>query len=466
MPPSRNKADEVLRQAREALWAGLDYAPGAIYVTDVSGVLLYCNRKVEELTGYKKEELIGTPLLTSGLLAETQEARTRILQASGATGETSGPDEMRLTRKDGSTLWVEINTTHVTQPGGDVTIGFVRDVSARKQTERALEAERDRFRGYLHITGSAIVLLDAEGRVGLVNHRACAILGYPQKEILGKSWFDSFIPERFRDELRDVFDRQMRGEAETLENLENPVATSYGEERLIAWRTTVLREGGKTVGVLCSGEDVTESRRAQEQLELSRRRIEHMLKGMIVVIERMTEMKDAYTSGHQQRVAELSTAIARQLGLPEETCVSLVDMAARVHDIGKIAVPAEILTRPGKLRDVEVALIKAHPLVGYEILKSADLPYPVAEAVLQHHERLDGSGYPQGLSGYGILPEAQILVVADVVETMSSHRPYRASLGIEAALEEISRGSGTLYDSDVVAACLELFRRQGFTFSD
>jgi len=333
----RRKAEEALHQAEETLRASLEHAPDAIYMTDLKGVFLYGNAKAEELIGYKKEELIGGSFLKLNLLPAGYLAKAGKLLALSVLGKPTGPDDIELVRKDGSRVWVEANTAHITQRGEKVVIGFVRDITGRKKVE--------------------------------------------------------------------------------------------------------------------------------EELEASHRQLEHMLQGMIHVIERITETRDAYTAGHQRRAAELSTAIARQMGLPEETCVSLIGMAARVHDIGKTAVPAEILAKPGKLSDFEFALIKIHPQVGYDILKSADMPYPVAEVVLQHHERLDGSGYPQGLSGDDILPEAQILAVADVVEAMSSHRPYRSALGIEAALEEVSNGSGTRYYPDVVEACLAVFRQNGFTFS-
>ncbi len=211
-------------------------------------------------------------------------------------------------------------------------------------------------------------------------------------------------------------------------------------------------------------QDVTEHKRVEEQLLASQARLQQQLQGTLHVIQQMTETRDAYTSGHQKHVAELAVAIAREMRLPEDSCVPLIEMAALIHDIGKIAVPAEILSKPGKLSQAEFALIKTHPQAGYDMLRQAELPYPVPETVLQHHERYDGTGYPAGLSGDEILPEASILAVADVVEAMSSHRPYRAALGIDAALEEISAGSGTRFYTDVVESCLAVFRK-GFAFS-
>jgi HD-GYP domain-containing protein (c-di-GMP phosphodiesterase class II) len=185
------------------------------------------------------------------------------------------------------------------------------------------------------------------------------------------------------------------------------------------------------------------------------------LVGTVQAIAATVEKRDPYTAGHQRRVAELAVAIARELNFPDDQ-VQGISMAGIIHDLGKINVPAEILSNPGKITDIEYSLIKAHPQSGYDILKDVKFPWPIADVVLQHHERLDGSGYPQGLKDEQILPEAKIIAVADVVEAMSSHRPYRAGLGIERALEEIERNRGKLYDPEVVDACIRLFREQNF----
>jgi HD-GYP domain-containing protein (c-di-GMP phosphodiesterase class II) len=176
-------------------------------------------------------------------------------------------------------------------------------------------------------------------------------------------------------------------------------------------------------------------------------------------------MRDPYTSGHQARVADIAKEIARQMGLPEEQ-MQAIHLAGLVHDLGKIRIPAEILSKPSRLNEVEYKLIKMHPQAGYDILKGVDFSWPIAGMVLQHHERMDGSGYPQGLKGDEILPGARILIVADVVEAMSSHRPYRPGLGIDTALAEIVRGRGTHYDPQVVDACVALFKESGYVIAN
>jgi putative two-component system response regulator len=205
------------------------------------------------------------------------------------------------------------------------------------------------------------------------------------------------------------------------------------------------------------GESEDELRRRAEQLR-------RMVEGAVLAMSRMVESRDPYTAGHERRVAELATAIAAEIGMGTAR-IDALRIAATIHDVGKIAVPAEILAKPGRLSEIELALIRAHSTTGFETLADIDFGAPVAEMVLQHHERLDGSGYPRGLGGDEMLLEARILAVADVVEAMSSHRPYRAALGMEAALSEVRTQSGVKYDPDAVAACVRVVEEQGFQFT-
>jgi len=191
--------------------------------------------------------------------------------------------------------------------------------------------------------------------------------------------------------------------------------------------------------------------------------VQKTLNDAINTMVKIVEMRDPYTSGHQQKVADLATAIAREMKL-EDTQIDQLRTAAVIHDIGKIYVPSDLLNKPGRLSDIEFSLIKAHAQSGYDVVKGMDFPCSVAKAVLQHHERLDGSGYPNQLKGEDTLLEAKILAVADVVEAISSYRPYRPALGIDKALEEISKNRGKLYDPDVVDACLKLFNSGKFEF--
>jgi len=185
--------------------------------------------------------------------------------------------------------------------------------------------------------------------------------------------------------------------------------------------------------------------------------------GALDTMSKIIEAKDPYTAGHQQRVCQLAVPLARELGLPEDQ-VEAIRIASLIHDIGKIGLPTEILSKPTRLTDLEFSLIKEHPQIGYNILQSIDFSYPISDIIYQHHERSNGSGYPQGLKDKAIMIEARIIGVADVVEAMSSHRPYRPALGIDKALEEITQNKSVLYDLEIVDACLRLFKEKGFNF--
>ncbi len=229
-------------------------------------------------------------------------------------------------------------------------------------------------------------------------------------------------------------------------------------EDLVQQRTAELVKSNRLLK-----NEVESRKQMQQELQQSFENLERAMHSTIQAISMTVEKRDPYTSGHQLRVAILAKAIAQELKLPESQIESIY-MAASIHDIGKISLPAEILVKPIPLTDIEISLIQAHAQAGYDILSGIDFPWPIADIVVQHHERLNGSGYPRGLEGEEILLEARILCVADVVETMASHRPYRPSIGMDKALEEIDTNRGVLYDPHVVDACLTLFKERNFQF--
>jgi HD-GYP domain-containing protein (c-di-GMP phosphodiesterase class II) len=230
-------------------------------------------------------------------------------------------------------------------------------------------------------------------------------------------------------------------------------------ENMVHQRTAELQRSNEQLR-----REVDHRRHVQHELQESLEDLKKIIGGTVMAIAMTVEKRDPYTSGHQQRVAELARAIGREMGLPQDRVEGLA-IASAIHDIGKISLPAEILTKPSQLSSLEMSMIQAHSQAGYDILKNVQFPWPVAQIVLQHHERLNGTGYPQGLSGDGILKEARIVGVADVVETMSSHRPYRPSMGVDKALAEISAKKGVLYDPDAVEACLTLMGEKHFEFA-
>jgi putative nucleotidyltransferase with HDIG domain len=223
----------------------------------------------------------------------------------------------------------------------------------------------------------------------------------------------------------------------------------------------IVDEQGHISEVVLTIDDITKYRQAEEKIQQSINQLEKSMEGTIKAMSMVVETRDPYTAGHQDKVARLAVAIAKKLNLSEEL-IKGIHMAGAIHDIGKLSVPAEILSKPGKLSNMEMGLIRTHSQAGYDIMKDVEFPWPVAKIILEHHERMDGSGYPNGHSNNDILLEARIITVADVVEAMASYRPYRPGLGIENALEEIEKNKGLLYDTDAVNACLMLFREEGF----
>ncbi|MBI4302629.1 MAG: PAS domain S-box protein, partial [Chloroflexi bacterium] len=228
--------------------------------------------------------------------------------------------------------------------------------------------------------------------------------------------------------------------------------------------SAVRDSNGKLQYCIAVVADIAERKRAEEELKQTLENLQRVMNGITNAMGVIVEARDPYTAGHQRRVTQLAYALAQEIGLPPKQ-LEAIQVAGILHDIGKICVPAEILSKPGKISEPEFALIKNHPQMGYDILKGIEFPGPVAQAVKQHHERLDGSGYPDGLRGEEIILEARILGVSDVVEAMSSHRPYRPALGVANALEEISQKRAILYDPGVVDACLRLFMDKGFQFN-
>lgn len=310
-----------------------------------------------------------------------------------------------------------------------------------------------------------VYVLEAEGgtvRPVWISDNLQRLFGYPLSDGLDPAWW----PAQIHPEDRD---RVLAKSGQLLESGGGEHAYRFrkadGDYVFINDELHALPNGGRTpqryLGVWT---DIDYRYKAEKQMMHQARQLEASVANTVNSIARMVELRDPYTAGHEERVGELAAAIASEMGF-DETCQRGLRVAGMLHDLGKIGVPVEILIKPSRLLPGEFALVKEHAAYGFDILKDIDFPWPIAEVAHQHHERINGSGYPRGLSGTEILMEARIVAVADVVESMASHRPYRPSLGVEVALQEIERGAGELYDADVVRACLLLFREKGYQLS-
>ena len=325
----------------------------------------------------------------------------------------------------------------------------------KSRMDKKLREREEWLSTVLRSIGDGVIAADMDGRVTFLNALAERLTGWSQAEALEMP-LDSLF--------QNASEAGGAGPGEIIPAQENTLVTRDGGLIPIEQTVSPIHGGKKeTLGSVFIFRDIRGRKKSEEEIRESWVRLQKALAGTVQAMGLTIEMRDPYTAGHQRRVSKLSCVIAEDMGL-DAARIEGVRMAGDIHDIGKIYVPAEILSKPGQLSQIEFSIIRTHSQVGYDILKNIEFPWPIARIIYQHHERQDGSGYPNNLRGEEILLEARIIAVADVVEAMSSHRPYRPSHGVEKALEEIDRHRGVLYDDAVVDACLRRFREKGFSF--
>jgi PAS domain S-box-containing protein/putative nucleotidyltransferase with HDIG domain len=331
-----------------------------------------------------------------------------------------------------------------------------------KNNESNVAESELRYRRLFETAQDGILILDFDsGLIKDANPFITNLLGYTREELIDQElWEIGFITDKTMA-LKAFTTIQEKGYVR-YENL--PLRHKNGDIREVEFISNAYHVGGNKV-IQCNIRDITEKKKLEEKNLEFQHLISVSLHKMIETLANVIVARDSYTAGHQKRVANLASAIAAKLNLPLHT-IEGIELSALIHDIGKIAVPAEILTKPSKLSSFELAMLRNHVQTGYDILKNMNFPWNLAQIILEHHERVDGSGYPNGLKGDSICEEARIIAVADTVEAMSSDRPYRKSKGIEAALEEITMNRGILYDDRVVDACLDVFKEDHFEFTD
>ncbi len=335
-----------------------------------------------------------------------------------------------------------------------------QEITERKRAEEEVRESEERFRTVFERSTVGKSLTAPDGTLKQINKAYADMLGYTIEEVQRLNFAQITHPDDVAASRECI--RVLLADEQTVYRFEKRYIHKSGGIVWVDISTTLLRNGrGTPLFLITSIVDITERKRAEEQVQHTLDCLRKAIGTTIQVMVSAVEIRDPYTAGHQMRSASLARAIATEMGLPQET-IDGIRLVGTIHDIGKLSIPAEILSKPTKLSEIEFSLIKEHARRGFEMLKDVESSWPLAEIVYQHHERMDGSGYPRNLKGEEILMEARILTVADVVEAMASHRPYRAGLGIHAALEEIEKNGGHFYDKAVVDACLRLFREKGY----
>jgi|GEM_PF-1850627 len=422
---------------------------------------------VKSVLGYAPEEILGRKIGDLRVMTEPALNAALFNLRLVFAGEHPYPSVYEFLDRDGISRFLEVLTSPiVTGPDVTAALSIGRDITERKVAEEWLLQQRTVTERIMQTTPSGIMLFDRDGFLTFVNPHGCEILGIPAEMVQGRKRRigDLHLRDQEGTEIQeDQFpSSRILASGQPIHGVDLAIQTPDGRNAfLLINGTPILDAEGNLQEIVLTFDDITDRKQAEDRLEETLKLLRQAVSTTVQVLALAVESKDPYTAGHQRRTTELATAIATEMRLPPEK-IEAIRMAGNIHDIGKISTPSEILSKPSRLSDIEYRLIQAHAQQGFEILKDVQSPWCLAKIVQQHHERLNGSGYPRGLQGTEILMEARILAVADVVESMASHRPYRPALGIEAALAEIEQNKGVLYDPDVVETCIRLFRENRF----
>jgi PAS domain S-box-containing protein len=444
----RKRADEALAEKTRLAQIFMDALPCVALLLDRSRTVILPNKAAVEAGALPGTQCFSTwgqradscPWCLAPAALESGEARHVVVEALGIVWDAH---------------WIPV--------GPDLYLHYAFDITERKRSEEALRESEARLSDIIFSMADWMWEVDANGVYTYSSQKSYDYFGPSRGDVIGKTPFD-LMPADEAERVAALF-AEIAANKGPIVDLENWNLNAAGERFCVLTNgVPLVDDAGNLTGYRGVDKDITERKHAEEELLRHAEQLQRTVEGAVLAMSHMVESRDPYTAGHERRVAELATAIGAEQGMAGEELDAL-RLAGTIHDIGKVAVPAEILSKPGRLSVVEFELIKQHSQVGFDILADVDFGRAVAEMVLQHHERLDGSGYPRGLKGEDVMAEARILAVADVVEAMSSHRPYRAALGIEAALDEVRAGAGTRYEAAAVEACEKVFA-EGFAFTE
>ena len=508
----RKKAEEKLQESEKRFQQVTKNAQEWVWEMDVNGLYTYASPVVKKILGYKPEEVVGKKHFYDLFYPEDREKlKKTVFELIGKKQSVHGFIK-RNVRKDGETVWLSTSKSPILDKKGNVLgyRGVDTDITERKKTEKKLKyinlilytirfvnqlivKEKDQEKLLKKVCNNLVIapifnniriaILDNSYRISKIfysrpNKETTHKLSQLEGTKLAKAIVDILLQQEFyfAKDLSPIQRKYIPLDAKTIdetvlvplkyaEKLYGFLSVTISEELLREKEIhSLLREVSGDISFALYNVEAEEKRvQLEEKLKENFERWQKALDGTIQAIAMIAEKRDPYTAGHQRRVGQLSSAIAQEMNLSSEK-INIINMAAAIHDIGKISVPVEILVKPIKLSTIEFDIIKIHSQTGYDIVKNIEFPWPIARIILQHHERMNGSGYPNNLKGDEILLEARILGVADVVEAMSSNRPYRPALGTKKALEEIEKNKGILYEPEVVDACIKLFKEKGFKF--
>lgn len=484
-------AEKVFKENEERYRFITENSSDITLVSDDKGYYLYVSPSHKRLLG-RGMEVLGRSIFEHIHPEDVEQAMGKF--EYGLSSVDLVKAEYRYYHPERGYIWLEsVGQRHHAFNKNIRIVITSRDITKRKQAEEEMHQSEEKLSQIVYGNPIATFVIDQDHRVTHWNTACERLTGLSKERMSGSDdqWrafytekrpvmADLVIEEFPERKIKQYYPNKWRKSSLIKYAYEvEDFFTDLGKQGkwLFFTAAPLFDHNGRVIGAIETLQDITERKQTENNLQQAMSellqtkndlkgtldKLNQTVHGTILTLSSVLEKRDPYTSGHQERVTQLACAIAKELGLEEDRIQGLY-FASVVHDIGKISVPAEILARPTQLSDKEFELIKEHPQAGFDILKDIEFPWPIADIVVQHHERLNGSGYPKGLSGEEILLEAKILAVADVVEAMASHRPYRPAMGIEAALKQIEKNKGILHDSKVVEACVSLFCEQNFTF--